>query len=291
MVELSIARQDPYIADLINQTQPVEIDAYLNQTYYSKVKQLGHVLNKQANVHFFEYYILYPDGRFVLISNVHLEEMQFFYDTGLYPYLWAHCHSSADFKSGWVKWDVSRDIFSGYQHMITQEYFKLFGVVHGYSWINQLGYCCEFISLANYDDRSIYQKSSFELRSIIQYLKQTLGKDGQSLQQQTIRPQFEYWPRSNFSGPLIHQTDFATTLDINLLPKKYYLSSHPDVYFTPKEIECLVWFMRGKTLEAIAQIMCLSPKTIERHFENLKYKLQLEHKYQLIRVAIQEGIY
>lgn len=56
-----------------------------------------------------------------------------------------------------------------------------------------------------------------------------------------------------------------------------------------KEQEVLFYFIRGKTAQDIADILCRSKRTIEMHLESIKEKFQVPNKAALIEKAIVDG--
>jgi len=59
---------------------------------------------------------------------------------------------------------------------------------------------------------------------------------------------------------------------------------------TQREREILKLIAEGHTTREIAQILFLSPKTVEWHRGNLMHKLKLRNRSELIRYAIRKGI-
>lgn len=55
-----------------------------------------------------------------------------------------------------------------------------------------------------------------------------------------------------------------------------------DLYFTRRESECMVWLLRGKTINSVATILKLSPRTVEYYIKNMKNKLGCRTKFELI---------
>ncbi|MDD5242101.1 MAG: LuxR family transcriptional regulator [Sulfuricella sp.] len=55
---------------------------------------------------------------------------------------------------------------------------------------------------------------------------------------------------------------------------------------TPREVECLAWWVSGKTAWEIAHILNLSERTIRFHLNNLKIKLGVHNKSQVIARAV-----
>lgn len=65
--------------------------------------------------------------------------------------------------------------------------------------------------------------------------------------------------------------------------------SHPDE-LTAREQEVLAHLAEGRKNEEIATLLVISPKTVERHRENIMHKLNLHSRSDLVRYAIRKGI-
>ncbi|HXF62357.1 MAG TPA: response regulator transcription factor [Caldilineaceae bacterium] len=59
---------------------------------------------------------------------------------------------------------------------------------------------------------------------------------------------------------------------------------------TARELEVLTLIAEGKTSREIAQQLVLSPKTVDRHRENIMAKLNLHSRAELVRYAIERGL-
>ena len=81
-----------------------------------------------------------------------------------------------------------------------------------------------------------------------------------------------------------------------LLVKDYLEQEHPaDVKanldgLTGREHEVLTYLAEGANNETIAEALVISPKTVERHRENIMRKLNLHSRSELVRYAIRKGI-
>ena len=84
--------------------------------------------------------------------------------------------------------------------------------------------------------------------------------------------------------PVIHTGVFVHTLEGTVFDKKryYYDSSAPDVYLTCREAQCVYYLLHGYTMVKTADILDLSPRTIEFYVKNIKMKLNLVTKSELI---------
>lgn len=69
-----------------------------------------------------------------------------------------------------------------------------------------------------------------------------------------------------------------------------YLKEKIGQSLTPREAECLFYLTRGKSYKRIAQILHLSPRTIEEYMEALKMKLDCHSKDALLETVDQKGL-
>ena len=54
------------------------------------------------------------------------------------------------------------------------------------------------------------------------------------------------------------------------------------IYFTKREAECMVLLLKGKTINSVASLLRLSPRTVEYYIKNMKAKLGCRTKFELI---------
>ena len=68
------------------------------------------------------------------------------------------------------------------------------------------------------------------------------------------------------------------------LKKSQYFASgkYASIYFTRREAECLYYLLRGMTITATAAQLDLSPRTVEFYVKNMKRKLHVKTKYDLV---------
>jgi len=56
---------------------------------------------------------------------------------------------------------------------------------------------------------------------------------------------------------------------------------------TPRQIDCLIYLVKGMTIKQIAKELDLSPKTVEHYLEAIRKKLRCHSRYELITKALQ----
>jgi DNA-binding CsgD family transcriptional regulator len=59
-------------------------------------------------------------------------------------------------------------------------------------------------------------------------------------------------------------------------------SKYGSAYFTKREAECMVLLLKGKTISSVANILNLSPRTVEYYIKNMKSKLGCRTKFELV---------
>lgn len=59
-------------------------------------------------------------------------------------------------------------------------------------------------------------------------------------------------------------------------------AKYSSIYFTKREAECMVWFLRGKTVKGVAEILKLSSRTVEYYLKNMKNKIGCRTKFELV---------
>lgn len=81
-----------------------------------------------------------------------------------------------------------------------------------------------------------------------------------------------------------------------LLVKDYLSQEHPAEEkanldgLTEREHEVLTYLAEGASNDKIAESLVISPKTVERHRENIMRKLNMHSRAELVRYAIRRGI-
>jgi DNA-binding CsgD family transcriptional regulator len=62
------------------------------------------------------------------------------------------------------------------------------------------------------------------------------------------------------------------------------------VSLTPREVETLKWVMRGKTIVKVAEVMAISPRTVEYYFLTIKRKMGCRTKSSLMNWVVENDI-
>ncbi|MET9394571.1 response regulator transcription factor [Streptomyces sp. NPDC006624] len=82
----------------------------------------------------------------------------------------------------------------------------------------------------------------------------------------------------------------VTALIRNYLDRARHGEETPDQVLTPREEEVLKLVAEGHSSQAIADLLYISIKTVQRHRANLLHKLGLRDRLELTRYAIRAGL-
>jgi len=68
----------------------------------------------------------------------------------------------------------------------------------------------------------------------------------------------------------------------NFATYQTFLAEHKNITFSKREVECLYHFCQGKTYKQAAQVMGISPRTIETYLESIRYKTKCQNKVEVV---------
>lgn len=89
---------------------------------------------------------------------------------------------------------------------------------------------------------------------------------------------------------LIFQPDYVMYNDNKCEQFCYlFLETEEKDILSEREKECLFFLLRRKTAREISEILCLSPRTVEDHIDNIRHKLNCSSKSDLIEKATLEN--
>lgn len=67
---------------------------------------------------------------------------------------------------------------------------------------------------------------------------------------------------------------------------EYYLGGdYPGIYFTQREVDCLMQLLTGHTIVSAAAVLELSPRTVEFYVKNMRMKVGVQTKVELLQVV------
>ncbi len=96
--------------------------------------------------------------------------------------------------------------------------------------------------------------------------------------------------RSAAAGEVYLYPSLAKLLVQDFLGQAHPQPVPPENELTGREQEVLTYLAEGSSNTEIAAALVISPKTVERHRENIMRKLKLHSRAELVRYAIRKGI-
>ena len=96
--------------------------------------------------------------------------------------------------------------------------------------------------------------------------------------------------RTAAAGEVYLYPSLAKLLVRDFLGQTHLLPASPENELTGREQEVLACVAEGSSNAEIAAALTISPKTVERHRENIMRKLNLHSRAELVRYAIRKGI-
>lgn len=86
-----------------------------------------------------------------------------------------------------------------------------------------------------------------------------------------------------FNNERLTETDVDEFIkDTNL--RKVYLPTH-DIYLSKREAECLHHVCNGRSIKYIANLIDISPRTVEKYLSNMRTKLGVMFKSELVEIG------
>ncbi len=88
----------------------------------------------------------------------------------------------------------------------------------------------------------------------------------------------------------IKAADSKNLPDFGKVPVNYSIQQPNKYNLTPREFECLFYVLRGMTYKMIADMLKISPRTVEKFICGIKYKMGCTYKTELIEKSMKDGL-
>ncbi len=85
--------------------------------------------------------------------------------------------------------------------------------------------------------------------------------------------------------------DFSLLVDAIPINRYYFMLDNKQIYLSKREFECVKWLVRGKSATEIAKILSISQKTVQKHIENVKNKMNCYKQSTLIYKLLSENYF
>lgn len=263
----------------------VDLQGSVTLTAANKIAEICQPLSDAFNIQYFRYMRLFNDGtRFILCNQP--DVMRYFYEEGHYPLAWhdqakpAYVH-----KPGFTVWAIKRLSDSKEQKKIEEEMKRFFNIKQGIAYVERHSDSAEIYDFGS-SGFHIYDVKCSVLQRFIFYFKEQTQKLLKNAQSEKI-----YVPVVDKEIAKNYIDDKEKLFLESIKTKRYYLGGALEgTYITQSEIVCLNWCFKGKTAEETALLLGISKRTVERHLESVKRKLNCYKLSQLIPLGIKLGI-
>ncbi len=134
-----------------------------------------------------------------------------------------------------------------------------------------------------YQNIKILILSTYSNKSFVSNMV-SLGADGYLLKN-TGKEELILAIESVYGGEPYYSKEIKELLDVN---SKF--SENEISFLSKREIEVLTLIGSGNTNAEIAELLFLSPYTVETHRKNMMHKLQLKNTAELVKYAVDRGL-
>ena len=167
-----------------------------------------------------------------------------------------------------------------------KEYFSLDNM---FEMVTNCGEFYETIRFAgNYQDNSVLD-IYFNKQDVLTALKFYFLEKGKDIISKALAP-----------GKLIDLSEYCNPKEINVnisltalehlksSISRYYITNSNE-YLTRRELECLLYFMKGLSSVEVSKILSISEKTVRSYLESMISKMGVENRSELIQHTIKLG--
>lgn len=237
----------------------------------SALKRICAPLQDKLNISIFGYCSIDREGRYCNISNSPAS-LEFFYENRLYFSQW-YIRDPHLFQSGYT---VVPATYDDHYQDITRNTYEIDRML---LILKKTGDCMEhfFFTCKNYNE-----SDCFHLLDQLHLLNQFAGyfkREAAALIDQAL---VEGYNVREVLGDLFFETSPTVALLSEDLRAKEFLKTISPL--THRELQCLELFKAGHSAQATAALLHLSQRTIEHHFENMKNKLGVSSKWELLEM-------
>jgi len=252
----------------------VDISKVVTQENCYAVNQICNPLISDLNLNFFRYMRMYKDGSRITLTN-HFNWTKFFYKRGYYKIAWFDKNPADLYKTSYLLWNekVQTD-----DNIVGKDCREKFNMFHGLTIIKHEQFFCDFYDFTtieqNYKINELYVGYPEIFYKFCLYFKEKAA----DLIREAEKERFLV--KKN-----IKLLDFKQTgVDIKALLEKinidkYYMDD--ETYLTETEVKIMSFYIKGLTSKDCAQILDISPRTVEMHLQNIKSKIGCKNSVEL----------
>lgn len=237
-----------------------------------------------TKITYFCYLRRYQDGSFTFLPSI-IDIGSYLFEDGVYPYSWFAGLAFDEIKSGYLFWDLAKQVSVEKTHQISKELAQSFKLTAGIEILQKTKNYCEFYSFSG-NSPEIYFIPLPYLHQFIYYFRQVCHP--LIVEACENRLQIDNQANVVATNPIveINYNNKVAQLNNEFNIRRYYLRGlHDGVFLTKREVNILKQLDKGSLVKNIAGVLCISPRTLEHHIANIKNKLCISRTTELLHIA------
>ena len=247
-----------------------------------KILPFSNILLENFQVTYFHFVRIYHDGTRISLTNCK-QWMKFYYENKFFqtPTFFKSHQSVEDKHCLWVTHQDDKIL-----SILKDKY----NIGNGVTYIEKYtGYCeyCYFGTYAdNYSIYNLYMNKKTLFKDFVTFFK-AHAKDIIKKCEINRIPKLIEKP----VFPIENSYPVSTKEFFDLINKSNYsLHITEDIRISRRELQCIIWCMKGKTADEIGQILGISKRAVEAYTQNLKEKFKCYKTTELVYKISQCGI-
>jgi len=261
----------------------IKISDHIATLKSTMVEKVCRPLFRYTDITYFCYLRRYPDGLFTFLPSM-IDVGAYLFGDGQYPWAWFAGIPYNSIHSGYMLWDIARQVSNKENQSIGDTFSREFKLSSGLEIIEWTENYCEFFSFSG-PSSEVYFIPLGTLYKFIYYFRQ----ECHDLIQDACGDRLQLYNQINAvcRDPIMQLTNNATSRSSEEFDiKRYYLSGEYDgVFLTKREMDILNQIEQGGIVKSLADILCVSPRTLEHHIANIKSKLAVSSTTALLKIA------
>lgn len=262
------------------------IEQHFFLTSAQDIDQICAPLKKHFGITSFVYQKNYTRGGEIRLSN-QPKWLKHFYDAEYYKNSLFETHPD-HYQSGFVLWSD----LQGHDTILKAAH--AFDIAHGITLTVKVNDGVEFYFFGTTPDNqriaALYVNNIDLLERFISHFKDKAQHIIQQAEQYKIfvHKNLNRDIKDTESAAIFHprEIDRESFLEDTII-KSFVLDAH--TILTKREIDCAHCLLRGDTIQEMAELLFISPRTAETHLENLRQKLHCSNKSTLIKKLQESG--
>ena len=262
----------------------VNLASHISLTSADAIAKITKPLATHFLIKHFRFLRLYQDGTRILLSNFR-DCTRFVYEEGHYTTMRYDGCSPEHLVDGWHLWNADATTLD--KTDFEKDINNMLGLHHGLTFVST-GVSYWEIFTFDSDQFDIHFVDKAMLRHFMFYFKEQANKILKHAEQEKL-----IIPDVTSILRLKHPNESACLHFLeNSHINRYYLNGqYEGIYLTSKEAQCVYWLIQGKSADEIAMIEGNATKTIHRHLENVRKKLNCYKQTQLVKIVLDAGIF